>query len=92
MTVSIRKVTDSLWKMTASMCDMLSIWEGDVNENNVKMTHTPCRMMVLNSNHEGSMDTARTVRSSDVDASLVPSGLHAHESTVSSCPVIGTDG
>jgi hypothetical protein len=37
--------------------------------------------------HEGRMDTARTVRSSDVDARRVPSGLHAHESTVSSCPV-----
>jgi len=37
--------------------------------------------------HEGQTGTVRrTVRSSDVEASRVPSGLHAHESTLSSCP------
>jgi hypothetical protein len=51
-----------------------------------------CRM-AFNSMHEGQMHIVRrTVHSSDVDASRVPSGLHAHESTVLSCPVIGTDG
>jgi len=40
--------------------------------------------------HAGQMVSIgwRTVQSSDVDASRVPSGLHAHESTVSSCPVV----